>query len=193
LRLLEPNIEILPSYAAALTRGWSPNNVEDVSATQLASIREDAEAFAASLLTQTGTIKLPDGSEVPRLPGCIRWMWDGAFVGHIGMRWQPGTDDLPEHVLGHIGYTVVPWKRRRGYATEALRLMLIEAAEVGLRRVQITTDRGNTASCRVIEANGGRFVEEFVNRRYGDDVRLRYVIDLAAVAGGTSSGWGSEP
>src|SRR5262245_57689195 len=111
LRLLEPNIELLPGYAAALARGWSPNNVEDVSATQLASIREDAAGFLTSLLSQTGTITLPDGSEVPRLPGRIRWMWDGEFAGHIGMRWQPGTDALPAHVLGHIGYAVVPWKR----------------------------------------------------------------------------------
>jgi predicted acetyltransferase len=178
LRLLEPSIELLPAYSGALARGWSPNNVEDVSAAQLASITQDAAAFLASLLSQTGTIKLPDGSEVPKLPSRVRWMWDGEFVGHIGMRWQPGSDALPSHVLGHIGYAVVPWKRRRGYATEALRLMLMEAVAVGLCRIEITTDGPNVASRRVIEANGGRFLEEFVDRRYGDEVRLRYCIDL---------------
>jgi hypothetical protein len=35
----------------------------------------------------------------------------------------------------------------------------------------------------VIEANGGRFVEEFVQPSYGEEVRLRYVIDLAAADG----------
>jgi predicted acetyltransferase len=175
---MEPSLELLPGYAEALARGWSPNNVRDVSAEHLASIRADPAAFVASVLSQTGTVKLPDGSEVPKLPSRVRWLWDGEFAGQVGLRWQPGTDALPAHVLGHIGYAVVPWKRRRGYATEALRLMLAEARDVGLTRLEITTDEGNAASTRVIEANGGRFVEAFIDRRYGDEARLRYCIEL---------------
>ena len=187
LQLLEPNLEMLPAYADALARGWSPDNVEDVSASQLAEIGRDPAAFIAELLRQGGTIKLPDGTLVPRLPDRVRWMWGGEFVGQIGLRWQPGTDALPAHVLGHVGYAVVPWKRRRGYATEALRLRLIEARELGLRRVQVTTDRLNVASCRVIEANGGYLIEEFVDRRFGPEVRLRYGIDLAKQAADSPS------
>ena len=60
-------------------------------------------------------ISLPDGSTVPRLPGLSRWMWDGEFAGAINLRWQPGSRLLLPTCLGHIGYSVVPWKRRRGY------------------------------------------------------------------------------
>jgi len=68
----------------------------------------------------------------------------------------------------------------------ALRLMLTEAWEVGLSRVEITCDPGNAGSRRVIEANGGRVVDQFVNARYGPGVHLRYVIALADGAPGTS-------
>jgi predicted acetyltransferase len=179
LELLEPSLVHLHHYTDALARGWSPNNVRNVSAEQLEAIRKDQAGFVADLLSQSGTVKLPDGSEIPRLPNRVRWMWDGELAGHIGLRWQMGTDALPDYVLGHIGFAVVPWKRRRGYATQALAMMLPLAREAGLSRVEITTDPSNTASRRVIEANGGRLVGEFVNRRFGAEPKLRYVIDLA--------------
>ena len=181
--LVEPSLARLPGYAAALERGWSPDNVRDVSGEQLAAIRADAAAFIASLLSQAGTVKLPDGTEVPKLPSRVCWMWDGAFCGQIGLRWQPGTDELPGHVLGHVGYAVVPWKRRRGYATEALRQMLVIARGIGLKRLEITTDRGNVASRKVIEANGGSFVEEFAHPQYGGGLRLRFRVNLQAEDG----------
>ena len=114
-----------------------------------------------------------------RLPGFKRWLWDGEFAGSIGVRWQPGTTDLPPHCLGHIGYSVVPWKQRRGYATAALRLILPEAAAVGLAFVEITTDPDNIGSQRVIEANGGVLHENFVKPpQFGSKPGLRYRIAL---------------
>ncbi len=115
-------------------------------------------------------IVLPDGTRARRLPGYHRWMWDGDFCGSIGFRWQPGTTDLPPTCLGHIGYSVVPWKRRRGYATRALALLLPDARLEGLPFVELTTDITNVASQRVIEANGG--VLQAPWRRWGG-VRYR--------------------
>ncbi len=179
MQLVVPAMDHLPSYVAALETGWSPNNVRDVSGEQLAAIRENAAAFIGGLSLQGGTITLPDGSNIPKLPFVARWIWDGEFCGSISLRWQEGTDALPPHVLGHIGYAVVPWKRGRGYASEALRQMLSAARTVGLERVEITTDPDNTASQRVIEKNGGRYVETFVNETFGPEPHLRYVVDLS--------------
>ena len=178
MQLVEPSLEHLPSYAAALETGWSPNNVTNVSAEQLAAIQRDPFGFIADLLQQGGTITLPDGTVVPKLPFISRWIWDCDFCGSISLRWQAGTDALPAHVLGHIGYSVVPWKRGRGYATEALRQTLVLARSAGLGRVEITTDSDNLASQRVIERNGGRFVETFVNEHFGPAPHLRYVVEL---------------
>ena len=107
-------------------------------------------------------------------------MWDGEFCGQIGLRWQPGTSTLPPYVLGHCGYAVVPWKQRRGYATDALRLMLVEARTTGLPFVDITTDTDNVASQKVITANGGSLVREFdKGASYGGGAGLLYRVDLA--------------
>ena len=178
MQLVEPSLDYLTSYAAALATGWSPNNVTNVSAEQLAAIREGPAAFIADLLRQGGTITLPDDTVVPKLPFIARWMWDGDFCGSIQLRWQADTDALPP-LLGHIGYAVVPWKRGRGYATEALRQTLNRARSIGLRRLEITTDPDNFTSQRVIERNGGRFVETFVNEHFGPKPHLRYVVDLS--------------
>jgi predicted acetyltransferase len=178
LQLEPPRPDWLASYAKALEAGWSPDNLRNVSAEQLASVRRDPVAFLESFVDQRGVVTLPDGTTRPRIPSIRLWLWDGEFCGSISLRWQPGTDALPPHVLGHIGYAVVPWKRGKGYASEALRLMLGKAREVGLRRVEVTADRDNHPSRRVIEKNGGRFIEEFVNEIYGPEIHLRYVVVL---------------
>jgi predicted acetyltransferase len=147
---------------------------------ELAKIATDPAAFVTSMDNREakgGPIVLPDGSKAARLPGFRRWMWDGDFCGSIGFRWQPGTSALPPHVLGHIGYAVVPWKRGRGYATEALRLMLDEARAVGLGHVELTTDPDNLVSQKVITANGGVLVVRFTSAAYGKD-ELRFRIPL---------------
>jgi predicted acetyltransferase len=167
LTLVWPSREYLPSYVGALQRGWSPDNIRGAAAAQdeLERIASDPDAFLASLVDKEATgapINLPDGTTVPRLPGYRRWLWDGEFCGSIGLRWQRGTEALPPYCLGHIGYAVVPWKQRRGYATRALYEVLREAKAEGLRYVELTTAPDNVASQRVIQANGGVFVEEFV-------------------------------
>jgi len=186
MNLVWPAAEFLASYSDALKRGWSPDNVRGALAAreELARIAREPEAFIASLVDREAkgdAIPLPDGSSVPRLPGYVRWMWDGEFCGVIGFRWQRGTETLPPTCLGHIGYTVVPWKRRRGYATQALRQMLEDARAEGLRYVEITTTPDNIPSRRVIEANGGVFVEEFnAPPALGGFPEVRYRVSLFA-------------
>ena len=179
-----PAGEYLASYRVALERGWSPNTMDPTAGrVELQRIRLDPLSFLASQHDPGGTgepITLPDGSVVPRLPGYRKWIWDDDFAGVISVRWQPGTAALPPHVLGHIGYTVVPWKRRRGLATAALRELLPDIRELGLPYVELTTDVDNLASQKVISANGGVLVERFTKpTAYGpDSPALRWRIEL---------------
>jgi predicted acetyltransferase len=185
LELVWPSIRYLPSYVEALGRGWSPDNLRGEAAAreELERIERDPDAFLASIVDREARgapIVMPDGTTVPRLPGYARWIWDGEFCGSVGFRWQPGTEALPPTCLGHIGYTVVPWKRRLGYATRAVALMLPEVAKEGLRYVEVTTTPENVASQRVIESNGGVLIEEFTSApALGSKRHLRYRIALA--------------
>jgi predicted acetyltransferase len=182
--LVKPSLDYLPEYKAALERGWSPDNIrlEKAAHEQLQKIEDDAASFVGKLddpEAKAGPIILPDGSTVPRLPGYNRWIWDDGFCGNVNFRWQVGSNELPPHCLGHIGYAVVPWKRQQGYATRALALLLPEAKKQGLSYVLITAEPDNVPSQKVVLANGGHLVKRFDKlAAYGGDESLLYRINL---------------
>ncbi len=184
MELVWPGEKHLASYIAALESGWSANSFRGAAAAaeELERIGADPAAFLAGMFDREakgGAVKLPDGSLVKRIPGFRRWMWDGEFCGSIGFRWQPGTEELPPYCLGHIGYAVVPHKRCRGYATQALSETLPLAREEGLKYVELTTDPDNIPSQRTIERNGGILHERFFKLpQLGGNVGLRYRILL---------------
>jgi hypothetical protein len=136
MELVWPSSLHLPSYVAALQRGWSPDNTRGAAAAadELAAIEADPATFIASLID----------------------------------REAKGTP-----------VAVVAWKQRRGYATRALGLLLAQNQGEGLPFVELTTDAGNLASQRVIEANGGRLIETFTKpAQFGFKPGFRYRIDM---------------
>jgi predicted acetyltransferase len=78
---------------------------------------------------------------------------DGGLVGRVDIRHR--LNDALRRVGGHIGYAVIPTRRRRGYATEMLRQGLVVARAVGVGRALVTCDRTNAGSIAVIEKCGG--------------------------------------
>lgn len=183
IKLVTPSLHYLPSYIVALKKGWLPNNMRAQSAAEeLERIECDAQSFIDwldSRNTEGETIPLPDGTLVPRLPGFRQWMWDGEYCGSIALRWQAGSNELPDFCLGHVGYSVVPWKQCTGYATQALKLLLPMAHEQGLAYLVISTQPENVASQKVILNNGGRFLDAVLPPKfYGHAEEWRYRIEL---------------
>lgn len=180
MELVTPARKHLDDYVAALETGWSPNNLRPEAATeQLEKIHSDPDGFLFGLQDPDGTgpaVRLPDGSYVQRLPSLRRWMWADGFCGTIGLRWAKGSADLPPTASGHVGYAVVPHRRREGHASNALLGILPLAKSIGLPHIDITTDVGNLASIGVMTKAGAVFQKRYPKHPMlglGDEVLYR--------------------
>ncbi len=105
---------------------------------------------------------------------CVRET-DNKVVGVIQIRHY--FNDFLEKYAGHIGYSVCPGERRKGYATEMLRLALPECKALGITRVLICCLQDNVGSRRTILNNGGVY-ESTVYCPERNEYLERYWIDL---------------
>ena len=88
---------------------------------------------------------------------CVLWLIDDVdYVGQISIRAELGTVYLMTYG-GHIGYSIRPSRRRRGYGEIILALGLEKCPNMALTMVLLTCDSDNLASKKIIERNGGRF------------------------------------
>lgn len=105
---------------------------------------------------------------------CIRER-DQAMVGICNIRHDLNQDYLLT-IAGHIGYSIHPAERRKGYATAQLRLALLEAKKLGIERVLVTAADWNIGSQKTILANGGILENTYYDEK-DDEVMLRYWIE----------------
>ena len=111
----------------------------------------DYEAWLAGNQDMEMGLHLPEGW-VPSIQ-LVGFVEDEA-VGFLNLRLR--LNDYLLNQGGHIGYSVRPSARGKGYAKAMLQQGLELAQTKNIDRVLVTCDENNPASRAVIVANGGR-------------------------------------
>jgi predicted acetyltransferase len=104
---------------------------------------------------------------------------DNVIVGMIQIRHKPSHGvGIPESMASNIYYEILPEYRSKGYGKQVLALGLAEAKKIGLEEISITCLEDNIGSKKIIEANGGIFVEDTMIPNEGKKM-LKYRILLS--------------
>lgn len=78
-------------------------------------------------------------------------------------------NDYLKEFGGHIGYSIRPSERKKGYGTKMLELLKEEAKKMEIKELLITCYSDNFGSQKVITNNGGVFIGEVT-----DDNKITY-------------------
>ena len=150
IKLAEPSTELFPAYREFILemiahgeRVWDPYTPSE---------NESPAAFIERLLRRK------ENPEAPLVAETVYWpVFQGSVVGRISLRHT--LNENLRKIGGHIGYEVRPSFRRRGFATEMLRQILLtpKAQEIG--DLLLTCAPDNIASNKTILANGGKLTQ----------------------------------
>ncbi|MGR6968036.1 GNAT family N-acetyltransferase [Streptomyces cynarae] len=158
--LINPTARLRASFLAAVTEFRQDRDtpvpwfVTDVDPPALTDARA-FNAYVARVLGERDETAAPWDGFVPMTT--LWWAEGDQMLGRLAIRHR--LTPALEKAGGHIGYDVRPSARRQGHATAMLAAALPIAASLGITEALLTCDDTNTASQRVIEANGGRFID----------------------------------
>ncbi|HEY1741304.1 MAG TPA: GNAT family N-acetyltransferase [Acidimicrobiia bacterium] len=171
LELVAPDVRYEGSYRDAMAEFVAEGRAEELRTLPNHSSFSD---FIQELFDWSNGVGLPPGW----VAGSTYWLVDGARVlGRVEIRHRL-TDDLRLRG-GHVGYSIRPTARRRGYGRLALAMGLRPCIELGLSKILATCDTTNRASRRIIESNGG-VLQDVVDVPGYPAGTMRYWIDVAA-------------
>ena len=167
--LINPTAALRTSFLAAVREFHADRDhavpwfVTDIDPPALAGDDAAFSAYVARVLGEREETAPRAQKFVPMTT--LWWAEDGQMLGRLAIRHR--LNPALERVGGHIGYAVRPSARRRGHATAMLAAALPLAESLGIEQALLTCDETNTGSRRVIEANGGRYIDSVgVTRRY---------------------------
>ena len=136
---------------------------------------DDPCDWIAYLNRHKDPLTVPEG-RVPSTQYMLVRENDQKIVGMIDIRHC--LNAYLEKYGGHIGYSVAPSERRKGYAAQMLRMALLECRKLGIEKVLITCISGNEGSRRTILKNGGIYESTVYEPDEGVSLE-KYWINLA--------------
>lgn len=113
---------------------------------------ENPKEYILECKKYTVSETLPEGTVIATQFLYIRKI-DNRLVGMVQVRHY--FNDYLSKYGGHIGYSVKPDERQKGYATSMLKAVLPYCKELGLDKILITCIDGNIGSEKTILNNGG--------------------------------------
>ena len=135
---------------------------------------EDYEGWLRKL--EEDYTREPNEEKVPARTYFLVRASDRRIVGMINIRLA-----LNEHLKrygGHIGYSIRPTERGKGYNKINLYLGLKVCSQHGIEEVFMDADLDNPASWKTMEALGGVRVREYYEDQYDHCTVVDYVIDV---------------
>lgn len=99
------------------------------------------------------------------------------IIGTSSIRTNIECNNYFNKYSGHIGYTIIPSKRKQGYGTIFLHLLLQKCKELNLKEVMLVCKVNNFGSQRVIENNLGSYIDTVLDP-CDNEYYKRYNIDV---------------
>ncbi|MDH5533272.1 MAG: GNAT family N-acetyltransferase [Candidatus Pacebacteria bacterium] len=169
-QLVLPSDKYKDSFLSAV-REYQAENLFNYRHLNIKELENNFEKYVEDINNEAKGIGLPEGY----VPHTVYWLVDdGGYIGRLDIRHE--LNEFLDKFGGHIGYDIRPTRRRLGFGKLILKLALEKAKELGIKEAVITCDLDNEGSRKIIEANGGQFIEITTNPS-GIEKR-RYIINL---------------
>lgn len=120
--------------------------------------------------------RIPNEEKVPSETYFLVRESDQKIVGMINIRLA--LNEKLKEFGGHIGYSIRPTERGKGYNKINLYLGLLCCQQHGIEQVLMDCDKDNLASAKTMQALGGKLVREYYDDVYAHCMVQDYIIDV---------------
>lgn len=119
---------------------------------------------------------IPNEERVPAETYFLVRESDNRIVGMINIRLT--LNDRLKKFGGHIGYSIRPTERQKGYNKVNLYLALLCCQEHGIDQVFMDCDKENLGSAKTMQALGGKMIKEYYDDVNSHCIVQNYIIDV---------------